>query len=76
MNTLIQWAIRALAGINSTQWKAVLDYVIAAEARITQGVDKKAWVLDKLNNIGIGGSLANFLAEAAVQFLKKHGGVK
>lgn len=73
MNTLIVWAIRLLADISSTEWGAVLQFVIAAEERITEGTDKKAWVLDKLQNLGIKGSVANFLVESGVAYLKRLG---
>lgn len=72
MKTIIQWAIKTLGGISSTQWSAVLQYVIAAEERITSGVDKRAWVLDKLKNVGVTGWTANFITEAALGFLRKY----
>lgn len=73
MNFLIQLAIRLLAGITSAEWEALLQYVIAAEEKLTEGVDKKAWVLDKLQNLGIKGSVANFLVEAGLAWLKRIG---
>lgn len=67
------WVVKFLSGINSTEWKYILQMVIAAEEKITEGVDKKAWVLDKLQGLGIKGSVANFLVETALAWLKKQG---
>lgn len=71
MNTLITWVIRYLGGITSAQWKTVLEYVRIAADKIAEGADKRTWVLDKMRNIGITGSVANFLVEAAVTYVKR-----
>lgn len=71
MNALISWVIRTLGGITSAQWKAVLDFVLAAAGKHLTGEQKKAWVLESLAKLGISGSTANFLVEAALKFLKR-----
>lgn len=76
MNSIITWVIRYLSNISSAQWKQVLEYVRVAADKITEGADKKAWVLEKLNSIGVKGSIANFLVEAAVTLLKKQGRIE
>lgn len=76
MKTLIQWVIRLLGNISADQWRAALQYVIAAEERITSGVDKRAWVLDKLKNVGVTGRAANFIVEAAVSWLERNGEIE
>lgn len=75
MNFLLQWFIRSLGSINATQWQAALQYVIAAEERITAGEDKRAWVLDKLRNVGVTGRYANLATEMALAWLKRTGGI-
>lgn len=72
MKAIAQWIIKLLGGVSSSQWSAALQYVIAAEERITAGVDKKAWVIDKLKNVGVTGSSANFITESALAFLRKY----
>lgn len=76
MNSLLTWAIRILAGINSAEWKAVLDFVYLAAQKELTNENKRAWVLDKLQNLGLQGGTANFLVEAAVKFLKRKGDIK
>lgn len=73
MKSLVSFIIRYLSNVSSSQWKQVLEYVMNAENKITVGADKRAWVVDKLKNIGITGWVANFLVESAVAFLKKQG---
>ncbi len=76
MKTLFQWAIKSLGSINSTQWQAALQFVIAAEEKITDPDAKKAWVLDKLRNVGVTGRYANFATEAALAWLKRTGQIQ
>lgn len=76
MNSIITWVIRYLGGVSSAEWKQVLEFVIIAADKITAGVDKKEWVLNKMKSLGIGGAVANFLIEAAVTFLRKQGRIE
>lgn len=73
MSTVIRWIINYLAGISSEQWRELLRFIILAEEKATEGIDKKAWVLDKLNNLGIRGHFANLAVEYALAWLKKQG---
>lgn len=75
MSAIIRWVINYLAGIDSSTWRMILQYIIAAEEKATEGMDKKAWVLDKLKNLGIKGSWANLAVEYALAWLKKQGTV-
>lgn len=76
MNAIISWVIRYLGNINASQWAAVLDYVLIADGKVLEGAEKKAWVLEKLERIGIKGWIANFITESALAWLKKKGAVK
>lgn len=76
MNFLLQWFIQKLGSLNATQWQAALQYVIAAEERITEPEAKRAWVLDKLRNVGVTGRYANLATEAALAWLKREGKIE
>lgn len=71
IHRIFEWAVKAIAHISADQWKGVTDYVLQAVGKATAGVDKRAWVLDKMNNLGIRGAVANFVVEAAVILLKQ-----
>ena len=73
MNTLISLLLRYLGNVSASQWKAALDYVLAAAAKISEGDDKRMWVIDKLRNVGVTGWIANLLTEVAVAYQKKRG---
>lgn len=76
MNSIITWVIKVLSGVNSAEWKAVLDFVLLAASKELTNESKRAWVLDKLQNLGLKGSTANFLIEAALKFLKRTGRIE
>lgn len=71
MNSLISWVIKILGGVTTEQWNAVLQFVLAAADKFVSSEDKKKWVVDALEKLGISGSRANFLVEAAVALLKR-----
>lgn len=71
MNAIIQFAIKLLAGVSSEQWNAVLQFVLAAADKFVTNEEKKKWVSDALAKLGISGSTANFLIEAALKFLRR-----
>lgn len=73
LNSIYQWAVKAISNITAEQWKAVLSYVKQIASREMTGEDKRAWVIDKLKNLGITGARANFLIEAAVMLSKRLG---
>lgn len=73
LNSIYQWAVKAISNITTEQWKAVLSYVKQIASREMAGEDKRAWVIDKLKNLGITGARANFLIEAAVMLSKRLG---
>ena len=75
MSSLYTWVLRLIGGLNSTQWQAVLQFVLAAEERITEGVDKRAWVIDKLQNVGVTGRWANYAVEVGLAWLERQGKV-
>lgn len=76
LNSIFQWAVRAIAGISKEQWAQILEYVVVAMTKSDTSEGKRAWVLDMLNNLGIKGSIANFLVESSVTYLKKIGALK
>lgn len=71
MNTLISFILKWLAGVSASQWKAALDYVLIAASKLSEGDHKRAWVIDKLQNVGVTGWIANLLTEVAVAYSKK-----
>jgi hypothetical protein len=75
MNALIQWAIRTLGGITKEQWVAALSFVLRWAGSRLSSEEKKAKVLEALAKIGIEGSTANYLVEAAYKWLKRIGQV-
>lgn len=71
MKTLFSLAVRWASGIKADQWKYVLSVIVAAGKSYKESADKKAWALKQLDGVGIKGSVANFLVEAAVTYGKK-----
>lgn len=71
MNKLIEWAIQILAGISASQWSQVVEYVLLAVTKTDNNAARRLWVIDKMQNLGLKGSVANFLVEAAVTLLKR-----
>ncbi len=73
IDRIIQWAIRTLGGVSRAQWDAALKFVLAQSAKYLTGEQKKAEAIALLEKIGIKGSAANWLVEAAVMWLKRIG---
>lgn len=80
MNTILQWAIRTLAGISGEQWKKLLDLVLQAAGVKIPNEDRKEWVIAQFNKwlaekkmsaVTVG--VMNFLVEAGLRFLKQKG---
>jgi inactivated superfamily I helicase len=68
--SIFQWAVKAISHISSDQWATILDRVLESVTKASDGEARRAWVLDKIKALGVTGSIANFLVEAAVRYLK------
>ncbi len=75
MNPLLAYLVRILAGVSAEEWRWILS-VLAIAAKNFQGSDdKRGWVLTQLKGKfpKMGKSLANWVLESALLYLKAKG---
>jgi hypothetical protein len=69
--SILKYILKWLAGVTDDQWKVAIQAVIAAAKAYSDTSDKKKWVTDTIEGMGVKGWAANLLREAAVAYAKK-----
>lgn len=75
MNALLAYLVRILASISADDWRWILSAIATAAQNFQASDDKRAWVLTKFKAKfpNMGKSLANWVLESALLYLKAKG---
>ena len=75
MNALLAYLVRLLASISANDWRWILSAIASAAMTFKGSDDKRAWVLTqfKIKFPSMGKSLANWVLESALVYLKAKG---
>jgi len=79
MNTVLQgllaYVVRAIAGLSADDWRWLLSAITTAASTFSASDDKRGWVMTqiKIKFPNIAKSLAAFLIESGLQYLKAKG---
>jgi hypothetical protein len=69
--TILKYILSWLAGVSKDQWQVAIQAVIAAAKAYSDSADKRKWVTDTIEGMGVKGWAANLLREVAVAYAKK-----
>jgi len=75
LQTILTYVVRSLASISADDWRWILSAIATAAQTFQASDDKRAWVLTKfkVKFPNMGKSLANWVLESALLYLKAKG---